>query len=111
MFETHYPPYDHEIKTFGDAWCGPEVYEHAKPHLVARYESPGDSDGQTVEIYCTPLPARFYEIRAIGGKNSVGEDVRGFSLGTGSGFEMAALAARTGEAIADGMLDLKDTKP
>jgi hypothetical protein len=104
MFETHYPPYPHEIAAFGAAWCGPELYETHKEQLIARYEPDADSDGQPVEIYCTPMPARFYTIRALESPNSVGEMQPGFELGTGS--SMAQLAADMGAAIADGMLGL-----
>ena len=108
MFENTYPPYDHERAIFGDAWCGPELYEHGKECLVARYLSEDDSDGQSVEIYCTPMPARFYTIRALEGPNSIGEIQPGFEFETGS--SMAQLAADIGQAVADGMLGLR-TEP
>ena len=106
MFDTHHPPYEHEIRAFGDAWCGPELYESHKENLVARYESPDTSDGQTVEIFCTPFPARCYTIRVLAGKNSIGDHHAAYELRTGS--SMAELAAEIGKAIADGMLGLRE---
>jgi len=108
MFETTYPPYKKEIDAFGSAWCGPELYETHKEQLVARYESPDSEDGQTVEIFCTPMPARFYTIRVLEGPNSVGDRQPAYELGTGS--SMAELSAKIGEAIAEGMLSLHNAQ-
>lgn len=101
------PPHNFEIEAFGAAWCGPELYQIHKAHLVARYESPHDKDGQTVEIFCTPMPARFYTIRVLEGPISTGSIRPAYELGTGS--SMANLAAQMGEAIADGMLGLHNS--
>lgn len=104
MFETTYPPYSHEIEAFGSAWCGPEMYEDHKENLVARCESPEGSDGQTVEVYCRPAPARFYTLKVFAGPNSCGDHQPGYELQTGSG--MVELTARIAVAIAEGMLAL-----
>ncbi len=103
MFE-HETPYPEEIAAFGEAWIGPERYETHKETLIARYESPDDEDGQTVEIYCIAMPARFYTIRALEGPNSIGERQAAFEFRTGS--SMAQLAADMGKAISEGMLGL-----
>ena len=95
-------PYDEELTAFNRQWCGPDKYETHKETLVARYEAQGD--GQPVEIYCTAMPARFYTLKALAGKDSVGEPIAPFEFGTGSGIEMARLVAQMGKAIAAGML-------
>lgn len=99
------PPLKDEIEAFGTAWCGPEMYEIHKAHLVARYDSPDDEDGQAVEIFCTPMPTRFYTIRVMEVPISTGGIRPAFELCTGS--SMAMLAAQIGEAIANGMLGLR----
>jgi hypothetical protein len=102
---THIPPDVDEIEAFGAAWCGPELYQMRKAQLVARYESQDDEDGQTVEIFCTPMPARFYSIRVLEAPLRNGGIRPAYEFGTGS--SMANLAAQIGEAIANGMLGLQ----
>ena len=110
MFDiASYAPYPGEIQLFGDAWCGPSHYEHAREHLIARYMTEEGAEGQTVEIFCTSLPARFYSLRAIEGRNSEGTLFPAFVLVTGSGLEMARLASDMGKAVAAGMLYLQPT--
>lgn len=104
MFDELYTPYDTELAAFNRHWCGPYKYESWKETLVARYEKEEVGDGQTVEIYCTAAPARFYTIRALAGKNSVGEPQAAYELGTGSSGDK--LAAAIGSAISQGMLAL-----
>lgn len=99
------PPLKDEIEAFGTAWCGPEMYEIHKAHLIARYNPPDDKVGQPVEIICTPMPTRFYTIRVLEVPISSGGIRPAYELGTGS--SMAMLAAQIGEAIADGMLGLR----
>lgn len=104
LFSDTFPPYPEERAIFGKHWVGPESYRIHEESLIARYESDEDSDGQTVEIYCYPAPARFYKIRVLDSPNSVGEMQKGFEMGTGS--SCAKLAADIGEAISEGMLEL-----
>ena len=99
------PPLKGEIEAFGTAWCGPEMYEIHKAHLIARYNPPDDKVGQPVEIICTPMPTRFYTIRVLEVPISTGGIRPAYELGTGS--SMAMLAAKIGEAIANGMLGLR----
>ena len=102
IFDGIYEPYPSERAAFGDAWCGPEHYEHCKDYLVARYETAEDSDGLTCEVYCCAMRARFYTLKALAGANSVGDQKPGFVLSTGSG--MAEWAAQTAKHIAEGMV-------
>lgn len=100
-----------EIAAFGSHWCGPVKFEMRKETLVARYESLADGDGQTCEVYCTAAPARFYTLKMIADKNSAGEPLLPWQMGTGSGCRMAELAANMAHAIADGMLSLHYGRP
>ena len=86
LFGTLDRPYEDELRAFGSNWCGPESYEIHKETLVARYESDICSDGQTVEVYCVAMPARFYIIRALAGANSVGDPLGGhYTLNSAAG--------------------------
>ena len=105
MFESMYEPYPTELEAFGDHWCGPDKYPHWGDTLVATYE--GTGDGQTVEVYCTAGPARFYTLRIRAGKDSVGAPQKPWQLGTGSGEEK--LAADIAKAISEGGLGLDQT--
>ena len=95
-------PYVEEKEAFGSHWCGPHKYEHATEVLVARYESESHCDGQTVEVFCTPMPARFYTVKAQNDVSSVGRPYALWECGTGSG--QAELAANIAEAVSTGML-------
>jgi len=98
----YYKPNTDMIEIFGPTWIGPARFEPWKMELVARYEAPPDSDGQTVEIYCTMTPSEFYTLLALEGNGQ-----QAFEFGTGSG--MARLIAGMGKAIAGGLLVLKQT--
>lgn len=84
------------------SWCGPRKLRHATSTLIARYSPTVQDDGHEVEVYCTALPARFYEIRAKARIDSMGYTHTGFTLATGSG--QHELAAKIAEALANGML-------
>jgi hypothetical protein len=103
--DTFYTPCVSEVTAFGENWCGPDQYEPWKDVLVARYESSYESDGQPVEVWGCAAPARFYRIKALQGRNSVGALLGPWELGTGSG--MAEQAAMIAKAISEGMLVLK----
>lgn len=64
-------PYADEIAAFGPHWCGPKEYEHGEDALVALYTSSDDSDGQSVEVYCCAMPARFYTLKVLAGKTAL----------------------------------------
>lgn len=98
--------YEKEKEIFGDHWVGPELYQIHQESLVAIYEKDGDSDGQTVKVYCYPAPAIFYKIHALDSKNSIGEIQKEFEMNTGS--SCAKLAADIAKAISEGMLVLKE---
>jgi len=107
-FDSLYVPYESERATFGVRWCGPEKYKSWKETRIARFcKNPG-SDGQTVDVYCTAAPARFYTLKVRKGRNSVGEKLLAWEFGTGS--SMAELAAKMAEAIAGGMLSLHNIR-
>ena len=95
-------PYPHELATFGEHWCGPDVYTTWEKTLVAEYRKLPDSDGQDVKVFCTTAPARFYELEVQPGADSMGHPQEGYRVTFGSGqAEMAAMIAR---AATDGMI-------
>lgn len=111
-FDFLYDSREDAKTAFGVHWCGPSKFEHGEDALVAKYDKhPPDGDGQSVEVYCCALPARFYRLRVLAGPNSIGEVRPGFSVGTGSSQE--ELAASIAKAIADGMLGFhpEEVKP
>jgi hypothetical protein len=97
-------PYECELRAFGKHWCGPKILEHGERNLIARYEKDDGSDGQSVEVYAIPMPARFYVIKVLAGENSIGDAKPAWELGTGSG--QHSLAAKIAEAVRAGMLAL-----
>lgn len=100
MIEFLYEATHQDRAEFLGNWCGPDTFEHSKKMLVARYQ--GTGDGQSVEVYCTAMPARFYALKVLPGKNSVGEDRQGYEITTGS--DCQEWAAETAAMIAEGML-------
>lgn len=103
-FDHMYEPYHSERAAFGDHWVfGGKRYAHATEHMVAFFRKSG-GDGQSAEVFCTAMPARFYRVAAMVSVDSVGEEKSAFSMSTGSG--CARLAADVASAIADGMLSL-----
>lgn len=92
----------YSIQCLGEKYKPPTKFVHSKEVLVATIR--GEGDGQTVRIYESRLPARFFRIEVLAGKNSVGEPKSGFSFTTGSGEEMGELAGQMAKAIASGML-------
>ena len=98
--------YDHGaddvIESLGRYFKAPECYSRDGT-LIAKVPKRG-RDGQSVEVYCTAMPVRFYTIKALPGKNSVGDHLPGFEFGTGSGQDMGELAGRMAIAISEGML-------
>jgi hypothetical protein len=105
ILDSLYKPYLEELAAFRGAWIGPDAYLHGEWSLVAIYTKEDGGDGQTVEVRCSAMPARFYRITAIAGENSTGEKLKRWSLGTGSG--CAELAATIAREISLGMLALK----
>lgn len=109
MLDSLLKPYDDELQAFGGNWCGPAAYELHTETLVARYESGDHDDGQTVEVYCTAMPARFYTILALPGVNSVGESIDPWEFVTGSSQE--TLAANIARAASEGLLGFRPRVP
>lgn len=109
IFEGLYRPYAEEREIFGRRWCGPEMYEHTRPVLVAVYEKdPHDGDGQRVEVWASAFPARFYEARVQAETNGVGKGRPAYTISTGSGLKMARLIAALAEAVTQGMIGFKE---
>lgn len=105
MFDKYNIVHDSERMPFGEHWCGPDQFEPHKETLVATYpKNPPDGDGQSVNVYCTAAPARFYTIRTQAGEDSMGYPQPGFTLSTGSSEQN--LAAAIAEAISKGMLGM-----
>lgn len=104
MFDGLYKT-DREKETFVSRFCGPDVLPHGERTLVAYYpKNPKDGDGQPVKVYCCALPARFYIVEALPSTNSVGEEIAGFTLSTGSSLD--DWAAETAHQISQGMVAL-----
>ena len=103
MLDSLYETREEDRIAFGENFTGVKKLEHAKDILVAKFE--GDGDGFDVEVYCCAMPARFYSIKALPTKNSVGELQDGFELTTGSG--MLEWTAETAKQISGGMVGCK----
>lgn len=105
VFEVLYETRDDDTEPFGEHWCGPQQFKPWEETLIAVYASPDTSDGQSVEVYLTAAPARFWTIRVLDDRDSAGESLDRFDITTGSGGrEMAQFVHKTAELIADGML-------
>ena len=107
MFDTLYVPYRDEVRAFGSNWCGPEKYEGCTRTLIARYVSEYGSDGQTAEVFCYAVPARFYQIHVLAGENSVGEPTAAYEVRFGS--SKSELVAEIAQAIAEEMIGFYPT--
>ena len=99
MIDPPYTTRPYTVAAFGAAWCGPPQFDHGKRYLVARYYAPAGSDGQSVEVFCSMVPADFFTIQVLEGVDAVGKPTPAYELSTGS--SMAKLAADIGQAIAD----------
>lgn len=95
---------------FGKNWCGPENLELYKEVLIAKYEKIKNSDGLAVEVYCTAMPAEFFVIKAIAGKNSIDEPKAGFSIGTGAGSGILSFTVLLAKKINEGMISFEPEK-
>jgi hypothetical protein len=104
-FESMYIPYAHEAEAFGENFSFPKKYVHGEDIGCALYRKEPGNDGQTVEVFCCALPARFYILKVLPGVNSCDEPKAGYTISTGSG--QAELAAKIADAISQGMLDFK----
>jgi hypothetical protein len=105
MSDYLYTPYSEELKLIGDKWQGPDQYGHFTEHLLAVYE--GEGDGQTVELYGSAAPARFYKLKVRKGHDSMGELQPGYEVNTGSGRAVLELAVKLAEEISGGMIGFK----
>jgi hypothetical protein len=94
---------DQEREAFGEHFCGPERLPHGEEVLVAKYpKTPPDGDGQSVEVYCLAMPARFYVLRVAPEPNGFGKAQQGCTVSTGS--SMRELAHLMAAAFSTGML-------
>ncbi len=104
---------DRDRTPFGDKWAGPSAFEPWEETLVATFDTRAGGDGQTVQVFCTATPARFYKLKVLPGENSVGTPQGAYEINTGSG--QAELAVKVAEAISKGMLGFEPanaaTKP
>lgn len=105
FFNSLYTTADHDMEPFGSSWVGPDKLAHGERTLVARYL--GEGDGQPVEVMCTAMPARFYQLVVLPHPNSVGEPQAGYEVHTGSGIACAKWAAETASLISMGMVSFK----
>lgn len=99
LYET-----DDMKKSIGSDFLGPHRLEHGKETLLAIFDKQPDSDGYTVELYCTSMPAMFFRIKAFDTNDSVGDKQSIFQIATGSG--MFDWALETAKLIRDGMLEV-----
>ena len=103
-----YEARDYEIAAFGQRWVGPKSFKPWVETHVATYEKHSGGDGQTVNVYCSAAPARFYKLSVLAGANSVGEPQAAYEVNTGSGQHQ--LTADLAKAIAEGMIGF-EVKP
>jgi hypothetical protein len=101
---SFYAPDQRDRDVFGELYDPPAEFDHLEWHRVATLK--GEGDGRDVEIHELRAPARFFRIVAAQSVDSVGRVSPGFTMSTGSGDDMARLAVRIAEAIAQGMLGL-----
>lgn len=105
MLDCLYQTRNDDREPFGEHWCGPAQFNPWEETLIAKYPSPDDSDGQSVDVYLLAAPARFWTIQVLDGPDSIGEVHKGYKISTGSGGrEMASLVHKMADAIAEGML-------
>ena len=92
-----------EKAVFGSSWCGPDKFNRTDRPLIANYPKEIDSDGQSVEIYCSAGPARSYEVKVLDDKdNHKKGSVIKFGAGVGG-----KLAVQIAEAIQDGLIRIQ----
>jgi hypothetical protein len=105
MFDSWYVPYASERAAFGVNWTDPQIYKYGEYIGCALYIRPEKSDGQSVEVSCCAMPARFYKLNVLPGATSVGEERPGYVVTFGSG--QAEIAAQIANAIREGMLTFR----
>ena len=102
LFPSMYDARDYEIAAFGERWIGPKRFKPWEETHVATFEKHEGGDGQTVNVYCSAAPARFYKLHVLAGANSCNEPQAAYKVCTGSGAHQ--LAADLAKAIAEGMI-------
>jgi hypothetical protein len=103
-----YEPDPRDRALFGKRYIKVGKFSHGDWQTVARFEKDReDGDGQAVEIDECRLPARFFRLRVLAAKDSMGKPQPGFVLTTGSGDEVGALMVKLAEAVAGGMVGLE----
>ncbi len=98
------------FEQFGAAYRPPKRFAHGEDTEVVFLKSGEGEDGQDVRIYDGRMPAAFFTIEALPTQNSVGEWKPAFRISTGSGSEMAELAASLAKAIVEGMISVEVIK-
>jgi hypothetical protein len=96
-----YEPDDRDRRVFGLHYRPPSIFEHGVEHEIVLLPA-RSKDGQDVVITESRFPARFYKIHI-----AASDTKPAAVISTGSGTEMALLALRIAEAIADGMLGVR----
>jgi hypothetical protein len=105
MLSSFYIIEPEEKEVFGDHWCGPDKYKYGEDTLIAKYPVTENTDGQSVEIYCCALPARFYKLHVLESLNSLDKIQPAYTISTGSSaWNIAALIAKN---ITNGMLEFE----
>jgi len=107
LFPSMFKTRPEDVELFGDAYCGKPEQKYGEWVTVARYPK-SEGDGLDAEIDECRMPAQFYRVRVLDGTNSIGELKTGFTLGTGSGREMAKLVIEIAKAASQGMLGNHD---
>ena len=80
-------------------------YVYGEWRLIAQYPSLPESDGQSVDVYCCAMPARFYRLIVKKEPNSTGDIKEAYRVKTGSGAHK--LTAKLAKAISWGMLSFE----
>lgn len=96
-----------EKQAFGTHWVGSAIELHEET-LVALYHAEPRSDGQTVTVYCTATPARFYKLKVRAGYNSVGTLKDGYEVSFGT--IDCEFVARLAKEISEGMVGFRPLK-
>lgn len=102
IFGSLYLPSEEDAEGFKGAYKPPKGFKHGKWHRVATYrkENPRGSGEDAFVLECR-MPARFFKVKVAPRCGKV------YYLQTGSGEEMAKLAASLAKAISQGMLSLE----
>lgn len=104
--EALYDPDERDRAIFGEHYISGGPFVYGEWRLVARFQKRG-GDGQDVEIDECRMPARFFRLRALAGRDSVDGALPAFTLSTGSGDEVGQLMVALAQQIVMGMVGLR----